>query len=74
MRLARLRADGLVVPAIEVSGTWRDASGLVADWSGTALDPATLATLATHDLASLPLLASTDFAPPVAGIGKIICM
>ncbi len=72
MRLARLRLDGAVRPAIEVSGTWRDASALVADWAAEALDPAMLAALATHDLAGLPPLSSTDFAPPIAGIGKII--
>jgi 2-keto-4-pentenoate hydratase/2-oxohepta-3-ene-1,7-dioic acid hydratase in catechol pathway len=72
MRLARLRQGGVVRPAIEVAATWRDASALVQDWDAGALDPAMLAALATHDLASLPPLDSADFAPPIARIGKII--
>jgi 2-keto-4-pentenoate hydratase/2-oxohepta-3-ene-1,7-dioic acid hydratase in catechol pathway len=76
MRLARIGAAGHEVPA--VSGdetTWYDASSVVSDIDGEVLAhdlPALRAALAGGTLVVLP--APERFGPPVAGIGKIVCI
>jgi len=74
MRLAHLRTtDGGLVPAVALDEGWRDASALVARWTGAAL--AALPEL-REQFAELPLVAGppAGFGPPLDGIGKIVCI
>ena len=76
MKLLRYGAPGQEKPGIiDASGTLRDLSGHVADFSGAALDPDALAALGKLDVASLPAVAgSPRLGPCVAGTGKFICI
>jgi len=73
MRLAHLRTLDGVVPAVAVDDGWRDASSVVPRWTGSALEA--LNELRDR-LTDLPLLgdAPAGFGPPVADIGKIVCI
>ncbi|NVE94365.1 fumarylacetoacetate hydrolase family protein [Altererythrobacter lutimaris] len=76
MRLLRVGPRGQEWPAIEAKdGTWRDVSGLIDDWSGTALGDERLKEIAKEDLGSLPELdRSLRVGPCVGGVGKFICI
>lgn len=76
MRLARIGPPGLEVPAAGApDGTWRDLRSLTDDidgaFLGTAL-PTAAAALASGDLSELER--PVRFGPPLASIGKIICV
>jgi 2-keto-4-pentenoate hydratase/2-oxohepta-3-ene-1,7-dioic acid hydratase in catechol pathway len=71
MRIARERTGSTIRPIGSGSdGTWRDLSGVVAD-----VTPDQLATIGAVDLDRLPVVADpVAFAPPLAGIGKVVCI
>ncbi len=78
MRLVRFGEAGAEVPGVlDADGALRDASSLVADWAGVALDPAHLAALAPR-VAGLPLVEggvdAVRLGPPVARPGKVVCI
>ena len=74
MRLARVRVDGAVRPALlDASGAPRDLSAFVDDIAGDVLWPEGLARLAGLDPKSLPPFdGPAIFAEPVGRIGKIV--
>lgn len=78
MKLLRVGPAGAERPALlDREGVLRDLSGLVPDIDGTLLaDPAALAALADAEAAaSLPALdAALRVGPPLARIGKIVCI
>jgi len=76
MRLLRFGPPGRERPGIlDALGTIRDLSGLVPDIAGPVLSDAGLAMLGTLDLAALPAVdPAVRLGPPVAGIGKFICI
>lgn len=76
MKLLRFGAPGAEKPGLlHIDGTLRDLSGLIADLSGDALSPETLARLAEVDADSLPVVEGNPrLGPPVAGTGKFICI
>jgi len=60
---------------LDASGTIRDLSGVLPDFSGDALSPAGLARLAAIDTAGLPEVpASTRLGPPVAHMKNFVCI
>jgi 2-keto-4-pentenoate hydratase/2-oxohepta-3-ene-1,7-dioic acid hydratase in catechol pathway len=68
---AGAEGPGMVAP----DGTMRDLTGLVPDIAGAVLSEAGLAMLRAVDPAALPAVApGTRLGPPVAGIGKVICI
>jgi 2-keto-4-pentenoate hydratase/2-oxohepta-3-ene-1,7-dioic acid hydratase in catechol pathway len=76
MRVARIRTTEAVVPAVAVSDDWYDLTSLVPD-----LDPTTLAPAAQERIraalaaGALPAVEPpTRYAPPLTGIGKIVCV
>lgn len=71
MRLARIGAPGAEVPvAFGTDDQWHDVSSVIDD-----VQPETLMTdWATHDVAAMPVVHPTRFGPPVASIGKIVCI
>lgn len=71
MRLARIGAPGAEVPvAFGSDDQWHDVSSVIAD-----IQPDTLMTdWTTHDVTALPVVNSARFGPPVASIGKIVCI
>jgi 2-keto-4-pentenoate hydratase/2-oxohepta-3-ene-1,7-dioic acid hydratase in catechol pathway len=74
MRLAHLRAtDGRVIPAVSGGDVWRDASAFRPAFTGSCF--AGLAELRST-LPQLPVIdaPATEFAAPLFGIGKIICI
>ncbi|MTD13376.1 2-hydroxyhepta-2,4-diene-1,7-dioate isomerase [Nakamurella sp. YIM 132087] len=75
MKLARIGAPGQERPAASTDGlTWYDIADLIGDLNGPTLEtalPTITAALAAH---TLPVTEPTRFGPPVAGIGKIICI
>ena len=76
MRLVRFGPLGRERPGIlDRSGTLRDASSEVADWSGSALEVNALRRLSQTDLARLPEVGSgSRLGCPIAGPGKIVCV
>ena len=76
MKLARFGPPGHEKPAlVDAQGQLRDLSAHVADIDGAALAPAALQRLAAIDPASLPLVAGpVRRGPPVARIGKVVCI
>jgi len=76
MKLVRFGPLGQERPGIvDSGGTVRDASALVADWSGSALEVNTLRRLAQTDLARLPEVSSdARLGCPIAAPGKIVCV
>jgi ureidoglycolate lyase/2,4-diketo-3-deoxy-L-fuconate hydrolase len=75
MKLCRYGLKGQERPAIvDRDGQRRDLSAIVADING-ALLASDLAPLRNLDLATLPLVdPATRHAPPVAGVGKFLCI
>ncbi len=76
MKLVRFGADGAEKPGLlDADGTIRDLSGVVEDIGGAVLSDAGLAELAALDPATLPAVApGVRLGPPVAGVGKMICI
>lgn len=76
MKLLRYGNKGQEKPGLlDSQGQIRDLSGLVSDIAGSALDPASLATLARLDPASLPLVSgSPRIGACVGQVGKFICI
>ena len=76
MKLLRYGEAGSERPGLlDADGTIRDLSGHVADIAGTALDPASLATLSKLDPKSLPAVSGKPrIGACVAGTGKFICI
>ncbi len=76
MKLVRYGEAGAERPGlIDAEGRIRDLSGHVADIGGAAIDPASLASLAKIDAASLPLVnGNPRIGPCVTGTGKFICI
>ena len=76
MKLMRYGAKGAEKPAlIDADGAVRDLSGVLADITGATLGKDGLATLATLDIASLPVVANPGrIAPPWKGVGKFLCV
>ena len=76
MKLIRFGDTGHERPGvIDDDGTRRDASGLIQDWAGAALDPSTLAALEQVDWSRFPKIAEdVRLGPCVGAVGKIICI
>ncbi|EZP34749.1 fumarylacetoacetate hydrolase family protein [Janthinobacterium lividum] len=76
MKLMRYGAKGAEKPAlIDADGVVRDLSGVLSDITGATLGKDGLATLATLDIASLPVVANPGrIAPPWKGVGKFLCV
>lgn len=76
MKLLRYGEKGAEKPGLlDASQRIRDLSGVLADISGAALEPASLAKLASLDPDSLPLVEGTPrIGPCVGNIGKFICI
>jgi len=76
MKLVRFGPDGSEKPGLlDADGTIRDLSGVVEDIGGAVLSEAGLAELAALDPATLPAVApGVRLGPPVAGVGKMICI
>ncbi|MCC4117720.1 fumarylacetoacetate hydrolase family protein [Aromatoleum toluclasticum] len=76
MKLVRFGAPGRELPGlIDATGTIRDLSGMLPEINGAALAPSSLARLRGLDLQTLPVVPSgTRLGPPLAGIGKIVCI
>jgi 2-keto-4-pentenoate hydratase/2-oxohepta-3-ene-1,7-dioic acid hydratase in catechol pathway len=76
MRLARHGEPGQEKPAIgDADGTWWDLSGLTADIDGSFLADGYAAAEQAARAGELPTISPAErFGPPLAGIGKIICI
>ena len=76
MKLVRYGPAGAEKPGlIDADGTLRDLSALVPDIAGAALSEEGLDRLRALDPASLPAVPGTPrLGPPVAGIGKFLCI
>lgn len=76
MKLVRYGQPGQEKPGlIDAQGQLRDLSAQVADIDGAALSPASLQKLAAIDAAGLPAVSGpVRLGPPVARVGKIICV
>ncbi|MCW2494506.1 fumarylacetoacetate hydrolase family protein [Jatrophihabitans sp.] len=70
MKFARIGAPGAEVPAaLAADGSWRDLRGVLVD-----LTPQALVAGLPSSLDGLPTVAPGRFGPPLAGIGKIVCI
>ena len=77
MRLARIGAPGAERPAGQTSdGTWHDLSAVIPDITGAGLAGDLIATArAALSAGGLPVIAPGGrFGPPIAGVGKIVCV
>ena len=76
MKLVRYGNSGQERPGlIDHEGRLRDLSQHLSDVDGAALAPASLTRLRGLDAATLPLVpAAVRLGPPLAGVGKIICI
>ena len=77
MKLVRYGAPGAEKPGlIDAGGTLRDLSALVGDIDGAAVTPAGLARLRGVEPDSLPAVddAAIRLGPPLAGVGKLVCI
>lgn len=75
MKLLRYGAPGAEKPGLlDAEGGVRDLSDYVADIAGDALAPNALTRLATLSPADLPLIHPDRLGPPVAGVGKFLCV
>lgn len=75
MKLLRHGAPGAEKPALlDAEGRVRDLSGYVPDITGDALSPEGLSRLAALNPADLPLVQPERLGPPVAGVGKFLCV
>ena len=76
MRLARTGPPGQEVPvASDENGIWRDLRSLTSDVDGALLAGGLDRVREALSSGSLPVVETSDrFGPPVAGIGKIVCI
>ncbi|MGZ9811870.1 fumarylacetoacetate hydrolase family protein [Pseudoroseicyclus sp. H15] len=76
MKLLRYGEPGAEMPGIlDGDGAIRDLSSITPDLSGAALTPEGLARIADADISALPVVEGNPrLGPPVAGIGKFICI
>ena len=75
MKLLRHGAPGAEKPGLlDAEGQVRDLSGHVPDITGNALSPEGLSRLAALNAADLPLVRPDRLGPPVAGVGKFLCV
>jgi len=76
MKLVRFGAPGAEKPgAIDSEGLLRDLSGVISDISAQSMTSGEVARLDQARLAELPLVqGSPRLGPPVAGVGKIVCV
>ena len=75
MKLLRYGPPGAEKPGLlDADGGVRDLSAHVPDIAGDALSPEGLARLAALDPADLPLVQPDRLGPPVAGVGKFLCV
>ena len=76
MKLVRYGQPGQEKPGlIDPQGQLRDLSAQVADIDGASLSPASLQRLAAIDASGLPAVSGpVRYGPPVARVGKIICV
>jgi 2,4-diketo-3-deoxy-L-fuconate hydrolase len=76
MKLVRYGQANREKPGIiDVSGQIRDLSGIVPNFAGASLSPATLASLRNIDATKLPSVPDTERIGPCVGqIGKFICI
>lgn len=76
MKLLRFGPKGLEKPGIlDAEGQIRDLSGLIDDVAGDVLTDDGLASLGSHDIASLPVVGGNPrIGPCVARIGKFVCI
>ena len=76
MKLVRHGQAGEEAPGlIDADGGLRDLSGVIHDIDARAIGDGLLAQLDSVDIAGLPLLdADTRLGPPLAGVGKVVCI
>lgn len=75
MKLLRHGAPGAEKPGLlDADGHVRDLSDHVADITGDILSPGGLARLAALNPADLPVVQPDRLGPPVAGVGKFLCV
>jgi len=75
MKLLRHGAPGAEKPGLlDAQGQVRDLSGHVPDIMGEALSPEGLLRLSAVNPACLPLVHPDRLGPPVAGVGKFLCV
>ena len=76
MKLVRFGPLGNERPGIlDASGTVRDASSLVRDWSGNALEARSLSEISRADFSQLPEAPpASRLGSPIAAPGKIVCV
>jgi 2-keto-4-pentenoate hydratase/2-oxohepta-3-ene-1,7-dioic acid hydratase in catechol pathway len=76
MKLVRFGPPGDERPGIlDASGTVRDASSLVRDWSGSALEASSLSDISRADFSRLPKAPpASRLGSPIAAPGKIVCV
>lgn len=76
MKLIRTGESGKEVPGVlDATGTARSLADVVPDVTGGALTPELLASIQSMDLSALPRVSrNARFGPPIAGVGKIICV
>ena len=76
MKLMRYGAKGAEKPAlIDSNGAVRDLSGVLPDITAATLSKDNLATLASVDIDSLPVVTNPGrIAPPWSGVGKFLCV
>ena len=75
MRVARTRVNGHTVPIASLDEkTWYDLSPLITDVTPMSLSTALHLTDSAVSQGLLTSIAPTEFAPPMAGIGKIVCV
>jgi 2-keto-4-pentenoate hydratase/2-oxohepta-3-ene-1,7-dioic acid hydratase in catechol pathway len=75
MRLARIGEPGSERPAAWDGTAWRDISGVVADLDGAALAGGLHGVVEALEVqGSLPVVEPGRFGPPVARVGKVVCI
>lgn len=75
MKLLRVGEPGAEVPGVlDAAGAARSLAGVIPDISGEALTADHLHALRALQVESLPRLAPGRCAPPLGGVGKIICV
>lgn len=75
MKLARIGEAGHERPVVQDdTGAWRDLSGVVTDVDGALLSGGFDAVRAALAAGDLPVVPEGRFGPPVAGVGKVVCI
>ncbi len=76
MRFARSRTGSAIVPVVEVDGHWYDLTPMADDVGATVLAPEAQQRIrsAASDGTLPGVEAPVGFAPPLSGIGKIVCI